>query len=85
MIRGGGGGFGFGELGLDLRSEVGVVGEGMEEGSWGAVPSGGWRVGLAVPLWPSAIACKIVWSGRWGSQLSSHSAVGVNCVLVVKG
>ena len=43
------------------------------------------RLGLGVPLLPSAITCRMVWSGRWGSQLSSHSPVGVNCVLVVNG
>lgn len=62
---------------VGLHSDVGEV----------AVSPGvaGWRLGLGVPLLPSAIACRIVCSGRWGSQLSSHSPVGVNCVLVVNG
>lgn len=67
----------------DLHSEFGVVAISLADAMSLGVT--GWRLGLGVPLLPSAITCRIVCSGRWGSQLSSHSPVGVNCVLVVNG
>lgn len=74
---------GFGRKGGGLRSARGVAAASsvVEDAA-----AAGWRRGCGVPLvLLSSITWRMVWRGRWGSQLSSQSAVGVNWVLVVKG